>query len=76
MSISFEQVLVKSIKEAMAETDSQDRVNALLKMLVEVRESAKLNEDFSAYERITSQLEELGVVLAEEMHVIARIKAS
>jgi hypothetical protein len=76
MSISFEKVLIKSIREALADADGEDRVNALLKMMVEVRESAKMNEDFVAYERITSQLEELGVVLAEEVHVTARIKAS
>lgn len=76
MSVSFEKVLIKSIKDALVDADGEDRVNALLKMLVEVRESAKMNEDFVAYERITAQLEELGVVLAEEVHVTARIKAS
>ncbi len=70
----FEQVMLMALAQAKSEKNNEQSVNAILKMLVEIRESAKMNEDYQAYERITDALTEQGVELREEIHVTARIK--
>ena len=70
----FEQVMLMALAQAKTESDNKQSVNAILKMLVEIRESAKMNEDYQAYERITDALAEQGIELREEIHVTAHIK--
>jgi len=72
----FEQVMLMALAQARADQAGEKNINALLKMLVEIRESAKMNEDYSSYERITDALAEQGIELREEIHVTARIKAN
>ena len=48
-------------------------IETVLKMLVEIRESARRNEDFERYERITNGLKSIGIELNEESRISARV---
>lgn len=48
-------------------------IETVLKMLVEIRESARRNEDFERYERITNGLKSIGIELNEEIRISARV---
>lgn len=68
----FEDLILKTLKERKDLISSDAATKSLLKFLVEIRESARKNENYQAYEHITDELQEMGIQLKEE----TRIKAS
>lgn len=67
----FEDLIIKTIKERKDLLSVDQGTQSLLKFLVEIRESARKNENYEAYEHITNELSALGIELKEE----TRIKA-
>lgn len=70
----FENLIFKSL-ETERKNGNTKTVKALLKMLVEIRESAEKNEDYEEYDSINKRLAEIGIELVEQKRITARIKA-
>ena len=69
----FEDLIISAIKERKAEINTNEVTDALVKFLVEIRESARKNENYEAYDHITQAFEEdLGILLREETRIVAR----
>lgn len=69
----FEDLIIRAIKERKAEINTSEVTDALVKFLVEIRESARKNENYEAYDHITQAFEEdLGILLREETRIVAR----
>lgn len=72
----FEDLLIKALKENKNELGNKSGANTVLKMLIEMRESARKNEQYETYERISDLLsKEAGIKLREETRIIASIEA-
>ena len=70
----FEDLLIKALEGKKNELGKDKGTNTILKMLIEIRESARKNEQYEAYDRIADLLEEkLDVKLREETRIIANI---
>ena len=69
----FEQLILQALEENKDKLGQGKSADAILKMLVEIRESAKANDQYEAYERITDELEKIGIRLREETRVTARL---
>jgi cysteinyl-tRNA synthetase len=65
----FEDLIIKTIKERKDLLVTDAGTQSLLKFLVEIRESARKNENYSAYEHITTELQALGIDLKEETRI-------
>lgn len=71
-SFHFEDLIIKTLKERKDLIGSDPGTDALVKFLVEIRESARKNENYEAYEHITSAFEtELSIELKEETRITA-----
>jgi len=70
---SFEELLLQSLRERRSDIGSDASLDAILKLVIETRESARKNGDIASYERITQKLQELGITLQEELRIKARI---
>ena len=70
-STGFEEVMFLAIEERKDKIGRDETTDALLEMLVEIRESALKNDDLKTYDRIEKRLEELGITLREEKRIIA-----
>ncbi|MFT4753098.1 MAG: hypothetical protein ACI85Q_000634 [Salibacteraceae bacterium] len=71
----FEDLVIQTIEKKKDVINKDPSVNAMVKFLVEIRESARRNENYSAYEHISEAFEnKLGIQLKEETRIIARIK--
>ena len=68
----FEDLIIKTLKERKDLIGTDEGTDALVKFLVEIRESARKNENYVAYEHITEAFEnELGIHLKEETRIVA-----
>jgi hypothetical protein len=68
----FEDLIIKTLKERKDLMGKDESTDALVKFLVEIRESARKNENYEAYEHITEAFEkDLGIELREETRIIA-----
>jgi len=68
----FEDLIIKTLKERKDLIGTDEGTDALVKFLVEIRESARRNENYQAYEHITCAFEnDLGIELREETRIIA-----
>ncbi len=68
----FEDLIIKTLRERKDLIGTDDGTDALVKFLVEIRESARKNENYVAYEHITEAFEnDLGIHLKEETRIIA-----
>jgi hypothetical protein len=68
----FEDLIIKTLRERKDLIGSDSGTDALVKLLVEIRESARKNENYSAYEHITSAFEnDLSIQLKEETRISA-----
>ncbi len=68
----FEDLIIKTLKERNDLIGNDEGTDALVKFLVEIRESARKNENYLAYEHITDAFEtELGIHLKEETRIVA-----
>ena len=70
----FKNLIFKALESEKSNFPKSPYARALLKMLLEIRESAKKNEDYEEYDKITSDLEKIGITLHEQMRITARIK--
>lgn len=71
-SFHFEDLIIKTLKERKDLIGNDEGTDALVKFLVEIRESARKNENYEAYEHITDSFSnELGIELKEETRIIA-----
>lgn len=68
----FENLIFKAL-ETEKENGNTKTVKALLKMLVEIRESVAKNEDYAEYESINKRLEAMGIELVEQRRITARV---
>lgn len=68
----FENLIFKAL-ETEKKSGNTKTVKALLKMLVEIRESAAKNEDYEEYESINKRLSEMGIELVEQRRITARV---
>ncbi len=72
---SFIDLILKTLKERKDLIGHDSGTDSLVKLLVEIRESARRNEAYDIYERISDDFEkELGLVLREETRIIATRK--
>lgn len=69
----FEDLIIKTIKERKDLLSADQGTQSLLKFLVEIRESARKNENYEAYEHITNELSALGIELKEETRIKALV---
>jgi cysteinyl-tRNA synthetase len=69
----FEDLIIKTIKERKDLLQKDAGTKSLLKFLVEIRESARKNENYEAYEHITQELADLGIELREETRIKALV---
>lgn len=68
----FEDLIIKSLSERRDLIGEDEVTNVLVKFLVEIRESARKNENYAAYDHITNEIEtKLGIQLKEETRIIA-----
>jgi len=68
----FEDLIIKTLTERKDLIGNDKATDVLVKFLVEIRESARKNENYEAYESITEAFEnELGIHLREETRIIA-----
>jgi hypothetical protein len=68
----FEDLIIKTLKERKDLIGTDEGTDALVKFLVEIRESARKNENYVAYELITEAFEnDLGIHLKEETRIVA-----
>lgn len=68
----FEDLIIKSLTERKDLIGTDEVTNTMVKFLVEIRESARKNENYQAYEHITTEIEnKLGIKLKEETRIIA-----
>lgn len=71
----FEDLVIKTLKERKELISRDEGTDALVKFLVEIRESARRNENYDAYEHITKSFEnDLEISLREETRIIATKK--
>lgn len=71
----FEDLIIKTLKERKDLIGHDEGTDALVKFLVEIRESARRNENYEAYEHISDAIaQELELELKEETRIIARRK--
>ena len=71
----FEDLVIQTIEKKKELINKEPSVDAMVKFLVEIRESARKNENYEAYDHITEAFEDkLGVQLKEETRIIARMK--
>ena len=68
----FEDLIIKTLKERKDLIGTDAGTDALIKFLVEIRESARRNENYAAYEHITNAFEkDFGIELKEETRIFA-----
>ena len=68
----FEDLIIQTIESKKQLINKDENVDAMVKFLVEIRESARKNENYVAYEHITEAFEKrLGIQLKEETRIIA-----
>tara|TARA_R110002050_G_scaffold109799_1_gene221396 strand:- start:128592 stop:128837 length:246 start_codon:yes stop_codon:yes gene_type:complete len=71
-SFHFEDLIIKTLNERKDLIGNDKATDVLLKFLVEIRESARKNENYEAYEHITAAFEnDLSIQLKEETRIIA-----
>lgn len=74
-SFHFEDLVIQTIASKKELINKDASVDAMLKFLVEIRESARKNENYAAYDHITEAFEDqLGVQLKEETRIVATLK--
>lgn len=67
----FEEVIFAALSERKEKFGKDETTDALLEMLVEIRESALKNDDLETYDRIEKRLTQIGISLREEKRIIA-----
>jgi hypothetical protein len=68
----FEDLVIDTIEKKKDLINSDPGTDAMVKFLVEIRESARKNENYSAYDDITEAFEsKLDVRLKEETRIVA-----
>ena len=68
----FEDLIIKTLTERKDLIGVDAGTDALIKFLVEIRESARRNENYAAYEHISNAFEnDLGIELKEETRIFA-----
>ena len=72
--VHFEDLMIKALKEQKDSLRESKSARAILKMLIEVRESARKNESYEVYDKITHELSEMGIDLIEETRITASLK--
>ncbi len=70
----FEELILQALIEKRESLTTSQETQTLLKLIVELRESSRKNSDFDTYNRITKGLEQLGIKLREETHVVASLQ--
>lgn len=75
LSTSIPDFLIDTLKSEKAKIGADPIFNAAVKLLVEIRESARRNGNFETYNHITKTLDkELSIELREETRVFASIR--
>lgn len=68
----FEDLIIQTIESKKQLINKDDTVDGMVKFLVEVRDSARRNENYAAYEYITDAFENrLGIQLREQTRIVA-----
>ena len=72
----LEDLILKRLEKHVGNIHSDDEGQALLKLVVEIRESARKNNDFDAFDKISSRLAEMGITMREETHIVPKISVN
>jgi cysteinyl-tRNA synthetase len=75
-SVHIEDLILTQLEQRINNIGSDDEAQALLKLIVEIRESARKNNDFDAFDKISSRLAEIGVTIREETHIVPKISTT
>ncbi len=68
----FEDLIIQTIENKKHLINKDTTVDGMVKFLVEVRDSARRNENYAAYEFITEAFENrLGILLKEQTQIVA-----
>lgn len=68
----FEDIVIRTIENKKELINKDSSIDAMVKFLVEIRESARKNENYAAYDHITNAFEnKLNIKLKEETRIIA-----
>ncbi len=73
MNHSFVDLILSALKEHDNGNIKNETTESLVKLLIELRESARKNHDFETFEKITSEMENFGIKLREETHIVASL---
>lgn len=75
-SFHIEDLILIQLESRLKDIGNDDQAQALLKLIVEIRESARKNNDFDTFDKISSRLAEIGVTMREETHIVPRISTT
>ncbi len=68
----FEDLIIQTIENRKQEINKDETVDAMVKFLVEIRDSARRNENYEAYDHISDAFENrLGIHLKQQTRIVA-----
>lgn len=70
----LEDVILKRLEKNVSILKADDQEQALLKLLVELRESARKNSDLETFTKISEGLKNIGITMQEETHIVPKIE--
>ncbi len=71
----FEDLIIQTIESQKEGINKDETVDAMVKFLVEIRDSARRNENYSAYDHISDAFENrLGIQMKEQTRIVATKK--
>jgi cysteinyl-tRNA synthetase len=71
----FEDLIIQTIENRKEGINKDATVDAMVKFLVEIRDSARRNENYSAYDHISDAFENrLGIQMKEQTRIVAAKK--
>ncbi len=70
----LEDVILKRLEKNVSILKADDQEQALLKLLVELRESARKNNDLATFTKISEGLKNIGITMQEETHIVPKIE--
>lgn len=74
--MEFADLVVQELKARVNKLHHDEMAQSLLKLLIELRESARKNNDYDAFDKITAQLAGLGITMREETHIVPTVATS
>ena len=68
----FEDLIIQTIENRKEDINKDETVDAMVKFLVEIRDSARRNENYEAYDHISDAFENrLGIQMKEQTRIVA-----